>query len=235
MALLDRSALLKPVVAVLIFCTVIGGWSFYNRYREAHAPLPDSAGRQGECALWFIGSSSMRRWSTVGQDMRPWTAHNRGIEGADYPEIRAHFANEHARPPGAIILYAGENDLASGTSVRTVLHELAMFAAERRAAEGNTPILLLSMKPSPKRARILKDQLLFNTAARHLAMGDTSLHYVDVTTPLITAAKSTNLYLPDQVHMNAAGYAIWARIVAKELAFILPKDVQRRCGKPQSG
>lgn len=229
------SALFKPAFAILIFCTIVGGWLSYGRYREAHAPLPDSAERQGACALWFIGSSSVRRWSTVGRDMQPWIAHNRGIDDASYPEIRARFANEHAQAPGAIILYAGENDLANGTPVRTVLRQLAMFVEERRAAEGNTPILLLSMKPSPKRAYILRDQLLFNAAARHLAMRDPSIHYLDVTTPLMETAKAKNLYQPDQVHMNARGYAIWADVVTKALASVMPVDIQRRCSQPHSG
>lgn len=235
MAFLNRSALLKPLVAILVFCSLTGGWSFYDRYRQGHAPLPDSAGPQGECALWFIGSSSMRRWSTVGQDMLPWIAHNRGMEGANYSAIRAHFVNERAKAPGAIILYAGENDLANGIPVRAVVRELAMFAAETRAREGHIPLLLLSMKPSPKRARIFQDQLLFNRAARYLAKEDANLHYVDVTTPLVEAARSTNLYLPDRVHMNPAGYAIWARIISRELALILPKELQRRCAQPQRG
>lgn len=230
-----HSALFKLAFAILIFCTIVGGWTFYSRYRDAHAPLPDSAGQQGACALWFIGSSSMRRWSTMERDMRPWIAHNRGINDASYPEIRAHFANERAPPPGALILYAGENDLANGTSVRTVVRQLAMFVAERRMAEGNTPILLLSMKPSPKRAYILKDQMLFNAAARHLATLDPSIHYIDVTTPLMDAAKTKDLYQPDRVHLNASGYAIWADNIRKALASVMPVDSQRRCSQPQRG
>lgn len=41
MAFLNRSAFLKPAATILVFCMITGGWSFYGRYRQAHAPLVD--------------------------------------------------------------------------------------------------------------------------------------------------------------------------------------------------
>ena len=180
--------------------------------------LPDDGGRQGACALWFIGSSSMHRWSGLRQDMSPWVAHNRGINGALYPEIIAGFRRAAEAAPSALILYAGENDIAAGVPIPSVIEGLADFLDLRSKRMAHVPVFLLSMKPSPGRWQFYPQQQQFNRAAAKLIARYPDVTMVDTTTPMLVEGKPGGFYREDGVHMNPAGYDIWARTVKAALA-----------------
>lgn len=227
---LEASPVAKTALAVALFCLIVGGWMGYQHYREAAATLPDDEGRQGSCALWFIGSSSMHRWTSLRRDMAPWIAHNRGINDATFAHILPRFANAgRETPPTAIILYAGENDIANGTPVRSVIRELGHFLDLRSRTLGDVPVLVLSMKPSPGRWSSFDKQQLYNEAARRLIARMPLTYYADITTPLLKDGRTGDNYQPDGVHMNPAGYGIWAGVVRRRLNEILPETTLRRC------
>jgi lysophospholipase L1-like esterase len=228
---IDMSPLAKLLLALLVFSIIIVGWRLYGRYREMHAMLPDSGVATGDCALWFVGSSSIHRWTTLPQDMAPWETENRGINGATLTHILPRFANISAREgrPQALIVYVGENDLAQGVPLRTVMRQVAALFDLRDRLLPGVPTLLLSAKPSPGRAGLLEQQRLFNDAAQRFLPHMRSAYYGDVTTPLLVDGKLGDNYQPDGVHMNPQGYRIWAKVVRHRLGEILPKHVMRRC------
>lgn len=225
------SPLTKLLTALLVFAIIIVGWRLYGRYRESHATLPEAGVAQGDCALWFVGSSSIHRWTSLEQDMVPWATENRGINSATLADILPRFANIKASEgrPRALILYVGENDIASGVPVRTVMHQLAQLFDLRDRLLPGVPVLLLSAKPSPGRAAFLGEQRLFNAAAQHFLPHMKTAYYADITTPLLVGGKLGDNYQPDGVHMNAHGYRIWADVVRQRLRDILPPDVTRTC------
>jgi len=227
---LDASPFAKIGLAILVFCLIFGGWLAAGHYRDARATLPNEDPRQSACSLWFVGSSSMHRWTSLSQDMTPWLAQNRGIDNATFADILPRFANtadEHK--PVAIILYAGENDIANGIAVRAVVRELAHFLDLRNRMMNDVPVLVLSMKPSPTRRSSFPNQLLFNAAAQGLIDRIPLTYYADITTPLLQDGKLGDNYGPDGVHMNPAGYRIWAGVVRQRLDEILPPETVRRC------
>lgn len=223
-----RGKLLFPLS---IFCLIMGGWLAFTHYRESSALLPAGEGREGACALWFVGSSSIKRWDSLERDMAPWFAHNRGINDATYEQILPRFANTppDGPRPDAIILYAGENDIARGRSVRQIVHDLAQFLQLRNELLANVPVLVLSAKPSPGRWHLFPEQRLFNAATVRLLPHMTDAHYVDITTPLLKDGKLGDNYRADQVHMNEAGYRIWADVVRASLKDILPARTIQAC------
>ena len=227
---LEHSPVAKGALAVAIFCLIIGGWMGYQRYRNATASLPGAVENERACTLWFVGSSSIHRWTGLQRDMAPWVAHNRGIDDATYAEILPRFANaaDDGRPV-AIILYAGENDIARAVPVRAVVRQLAEFLDLRSRMLGDVPVLVVSMKPSPGRARNRQAQALFNAAAQRLIPHIREAHYVDITTPMLKDGRTGDNYRADGVHMSPAGYRIWAEVVRRRLRDILPAQTLKRC------
>lgn len=231
---LNNAPIAKLGVPLIIFALIMGGWLLSNRYRAMHQMLPETGIGRENCALWFVGSSSIHRWISLTRDMQPWIAHNRGINSATYADILPRFANINVAEgkPRAIILYAGENDIADGVPVRTVIRQLAAFLDLRRNKLGEVPVLVLSMKPSPGRRDNLPKQRLFNSAVQNLLPHAAAAYYVDITNPLLKRGQLGDNYQPDGVHMNAQGYRIWADIVRDRLADMLPRNVVRRCTEP---
>lgn len=227
---LDASPLAKFGLATFIFCAIVGGWLAVQHYRQSTATLPDDNPRQSACSLWFVGSSSMHRWTSLSQDMAPWVTHNRGINNATFADVLPRFANAaDDQRPVAIILYAGENDIANGVPVRTVIRELGHFLDQRSRMMGDVPVLVLSMKPSPTRWSSFRNQQLFNAAAQRLIPHARQAYYADITTPLLKDGRLGDNYRPDGVHMNPAGYHLWAEVVRRRLGEILPPGTLRRC------
>lgn len=227
---LEKSRAAKAVMAVAVFGLVFGGWAAFQHYRDASAGLPDAPPRAERCALWFIGSSSIHRWTSLERDMAPWVTYNRGIDDTGFGEIVPRFANVRGEArPAAIILYAGENDIARDVPVRTVVRNLAAFLELRRQIMGDVPVLVLSMKPSPGRWTHFPAQQLYNAAAQRLLPRMRQAYYVDITSPLLTNGRTGDNYRPDGVHMNPAGYHIWARVVRQRLREALPAGVVKRC------
>ncbi len=228
---IDSSPLAKLLMALLVFAMIIVGWRLYGRYRDATASLPDSMSATGGCTLWFVGSSSIHRWTSLDRDMAPWAVENRGINSAMLTDILPRFANIKPKEgrPRALILYVGENDIANGVPVRTVMRQLASLFDLRDRLLPDVPILLLSAKPSPGRMGFLGEQRLFNTAAQQFMPHMRAAHYADITTPLFVGGVTGDNYQPDGVHMNARGYRIWAEVVRRRLRDILPPDVTRTC------
>lgn len=232
---LESSPLAKLIVPLLVFGLILGGWTWYNRYREGTATLPDDESGNGACTLWFVGSSSIRRWDSLHKDMAPWITHNRGINSATFDQILPRFTNieNGGRAPEAIILYAGENDIAQGAPLRKIIRQMAAFLEARSEKFGNLPVLVLSMKPSPGRWQSFGDQQILNGAIVRLLPRMSNAHYVDITTPLLVDGKLGDNYREDKVHMNPAGYRIWADVVRERLDEILPRKTIERCtGKP---
>lgn len=227
---LERSPVAKAVLAVGIFGLIIAGWVSWRHYREHRATLPNAAQQSDACSLWFIGSSSIHRWKSLNNDMHPWKSFNRGIDDAAFSNLLPRFANSAEEPkPAAIILYAGENDIARGTPVPSVVGDLAEFLRLRRAIMSDVPVLVLSMKPSPGRWKNVEAQRSFNVTARQLLAKSHQAYYGDITTPLLTGGRLGDNYRADGVHMNAAGYQIWTRVVRQRLRDILPASATEKC------
>lgn len=231
MGRIDNSPWAKGFVALLVFMGIVGGWALYHRYRDATVELPDRDQPGTGCDLWFIGSSSIHRWTSLQQDMAPWVTHNRGIDGAMLTDIVPRFANIDSREgrPRALIVYVGENDIASGAPIRAVMRQVASFLTLRDRLLPGVPVLLLSMKPSPGRQAFFLAQRRFNVAAQRLLPHFRAAHYTDVTTPLLAGGGLGDNYQADGVHMNPRGYRIWSDVVRGRLDGLLPPAVTRTC------
>ena len=105
------------------------------RDRRLRGGRPGAAAGTGGAVL-FIGSSSIRFWTTLATDF-PEVAH-------DQPRLRrlgnrrCHlFADRIVAPyhPRAIVMYAGDNDLEDGDSPAHVLRGLPAFVRKARAVD----------------------------------------------------------------------------------------------------
>lgn len=220
----------KILVGVSVFVAVVGGWTAGKTYIEMHQPLPDGGGRQGKCVIWFVGSSSIARWTTLASDMAPWITHNRGVGGAFLPELRQRFANE-ADPvhPAAIVFYGGDNDIAKGESAGDAADQFRRFVAAKMAKMPEVPMLIISVKPSPKRWAIRSIQLAFDRAVTQTAMHNHNLTFIDASAGLLVNGRPGPFFEPDGVHLSTAGYRVWAGTVHQALVKMLPVDTVKQC------
>jgi lysophospholipase L1-like esterase len=193
------------------------------RFAELDRESPPPA-----CPVLFVGSSSIRLWTTLVEDMAPLPVLNRGFGGSTISQSNLYFDRIVAPyRPRAIVFYAGENDLDGGESPEAVTSEFRRFMEKKRAKLGKTPVFYISAKPSKLRLSQLGRQVQLNAAIRQLGSTSKDLTFIDVVPSMMREGQPQDLYVEDGLHMNAAGYEIWRGLVRKALA---SKKIERtRC------
>lgn len=225
----------KLSVAASVFAVIFGSGVFVMQSRAAmraeSATLPGGGSASG-CTLWFIGSSTIHKWTTLATDMAPWDARNRGVDGATMPELLQMVRNEPGgTPPRAIVFYAGENDIVKGASAADDIANLRTFLALKSARWGNLPVVIVSLKPTPTRWGNLPEQTAFNTAARAIALRTPGTTFVNIVPLFLVNHRPGAFYVDDGVHLNAAGYARLTSAIQPTLKAILRQAPARGCAR----
>ena len=175
----------------------------------------------GHDGVLFVGSSTIRMWTTLAQDFPQFPGIiNRGFGGSTLADCSLFTHDLVARyHPRQVLVYAGENDLAEGQSPMQVLESFMRFEKSVRAELPHARIDFISIKPSPSRT-VLIDKV--HTTNRLIAGYIQTLHnstYIDIHTPMLDAGgrPRTALFRPDQLHLNDSGYRLWQSVIASHL------------------
>jgi lysophospholipase L1-like esterase len=168
----------------------------------------------------FVGSSSIRRWSTLAEDFPRHRILNRGFGGSQIADS-VHFADRIVIPyaPRMVVLYAGGNDLNSGKSPAHVVEDFRAFFTKVRAALPGAEIACISIAGNPKRWAQLDQVKETNDAIRAFLAEQPRAHFIDVFPRMLGAdgLPLPHIFVEDKLHMNAAGYAIWREAIAAYL------------------
>lgn len=175
-----------------------------------------------------IGSSSIRMWKTLGDDMAPAPVLNRGFGGSTTPEVLA-VIDRIVLPyePAAIVYYCGDNDLGTeNTDSRSAAGGFVAFAERVHQEMPGTPILYLAIKPSIARWNNWPAMAEANRMVAQYAAKVDGVEYIDVATCLLgeDGRPDPALFLGDGLHLNADGYARWTAVLRPKLHAALGID-----------
>lgn len=174
------------------------------------------AGKSAPGAVLFVGSSSIRLWK-LDDSFPDMVTANHGF-GGSFLSDSVHFFDRIVVPvkPTAVVVYAGDNDIASGKTPETVYADFQQFVSEVRAKLPDCrQIVYIGIKPSVKRWTLAEKIQQTNSMIKADCDKDPLLAYADVWEPMLTAEGTPNadLLLTDGLHMNEKGYQIWATVV----------------------
>ncbi len=169
----------------------------------------------------FYGSSSIRLWPRLHADFPGLTVINRGFGGSTLAEC----VEEMERlvfpvQPRAVVLYAGENDLDQGASPEEVEDLFREFAEQLDDRLGLVPLIFISIKPSPSRAWVLPQIREANERVRAALADWPNARFLDVFPLMLddTGRVRHEFFTEDWLHLNRAGYLLWAAQVRACLA-----------------
>jgi lysophospholipase L1-like esterase len=169
-------------------------------------------------AILFVGSSTIRKWTTLAQDFPGKRVINRGFGGseiADSTELadRIIFPYE----PNTIVFYAGDNDLAAGKSPERVFGDFEAFLKMVHEHLPETRVEYISIKPCPLRWK-LKDKVM-EVNEKIAALKDDKLVFINVYPEMLgeDGKPRPELFLKDGLHPSATCYQMWAKIIAPHL------------------
>jgi len=185
-------------------------------YEAADRSAPPAAG-----GIVFVGSSSIRLWKTLPQDFPEYPVLNRGFGGCELSDC-VFYAPRIVLPykPRLIVVHAGTNDIANGKTPEQVFADFKAFVTLARAALPETRIAFISINPSPRRWAQRAAQQQANALIRDYIATAANMDYIDIWGALLgpDGTPRPELYQPDRLHNNAAGYKIRVAVVRPHLA-----------------
>jgi lysophospholipase L1-like esterase len=182
----------------------------FERQGKAKAALP---GR-----IVFTGSSSIAYWSSLVDDMKPLKVINSAFGGAQYTEI-IDYADDLviAYHPSAVVVYAGDNDLASPSrkTPQNVASEVRQFVEIVHSKLPETWIYVLSIKPSYARWHAWPKMKEADHLIQEFLRTQDHAQFIDVASPMFDARGDLprDLFVGDGLHPSAKCYAMWTSII----------------------
>lgn len=169
-------------------------------------------------AILFVGSSSFRKWTDVQKYFPGYTIINRGFGGSTFPDA-IRYANDIIFPyqPKQILIYEGDNDLASSDKITpdSVLNRFKKLFWLIRSKLPDVSIAFVSIKPSPSRERLFPKMKKSNLLIKKFLKRKKHAAFIDVYHKMLNSDGSPNkdIFIKDMLHMNAKGYEIWQKII----------------------
>jgi lysophospholipase L1-like esterase len=171
----------------------------------------DSAHPPPQHAVLFVGSSSIRMWTTLAADFPGVPVIDRGFGGSTIADS-TYFADRIVIPyhPRLIVMYAGDNDIAEGDTPRQVLDAFETFVARVRRDLPNVAIAYISIKPSLARWSMWPRMREANRLIAAWSKMQSRVTFVDVATAMLdpNGKPRAALFRDDGLHMTPAGYAV---------------------------
>jgi len=193
---------------------------FWNEVQKFKAA--DSAAFPAANQVLFIGSSSFTMWKDVQTYFPDRKILNRAFGGSTLADvIRYRYDVIFPYQPKQIVIYCGENDFASSDTitVELVMQRFTTLFNYIRAKYKNVPVAYVSMKPSPSRVHLLDKYKEANQKIKSFLAAKPNTKFVDVYGAMLNerGEPMPDIFLKDNLHMNAKGYAIWKTKLEKVL------------------
>lgn len=191
---------------------------FWNEIRQFQTQ--DSTAMPAKNGIVFTGSSSIRMWKDLETVYKNYGVINRGFGGSVIPQAND-YINElvFKYKPRQVVIYSGENDIASGASAEQTLANFIAFFNNIRKGIPKTNIAYISMKLSPSRKKFSEEVIRANSMIKDFILKQKNAEYIDIATKMLDASGEMRpeLFQNDMLHMKPAGYDIWVKEITPYL------------------
>jgi esterase/lipase superfamily enzyme len=162
--------------------------------------------------ILFYGSSSIRLWNTLQEDFPGLPIINRAFGGSELRECVEHMDRwVLAYNPRAVVLYAGDNDLAHGRKPSDVLVSFREFVSRFCHALPGRPLTFISIKASPSRMNLVRAIREANAFIRNEISLWPGVRYVNIFDAMLDGAGQPRrgFFCEDWLHLSPEGYKLW--------------------------
>lgn len=170
-----------------------------------------------EDLIVFYGSSSVRLWVHIKDDLSPLNVLNLGFGGSSFEWCMHHFQKLFKNvTPKEVVLYVGDNDLGNGAKKEDLISSYLKLREMIWDKFPNVTIHYISIKPSPARDYLIPTIKWVNSAILKEIEDQKNAQFIDIYEGMLDGHNpNTNYYLSDLLHLNRKGYEVWRGIVRK--------------------
>jgi len=165
--------------------------------------------------ILVVGSSSIRMWKTLIDDMKPLYVIQRGFGGATIPELLQYSDKiVFAYKPSIVVFYCGENDHWWNNSLE-ISKTFQYFEKLLHSKLPDCKLYFVSIKPSFARKTWAKKMNLTNNLIKNYIKSTNQTFYIDITNEMFDDNKNLrkDIFIEDSLHLNSVGYQIWTSII----------------------
>jgi lysophospholipase L1-like esterase len=216
------TAKMKPLAYVILFLVSLQATAQPFSDEIAAFKKQDSIMQPPKKAILFVGSSSFRIWKDVSDYFPGRSIINRGFGGSSLPDV-IRYENEIIFPyqPKQIVIYCGENDIAASDTVTAelVFQRFRRLFTDIRLKMPDVPLVFVSIKPSPSRWQFRDRMMQANELIRNFLKNKKHTEFVSVWKSMLgpDGKPMPGIFIGDNLHMNAKGYAIWKKLLEPHL------------------
>jgi lysophospholipase L1-like esterase len=169
-------------------------------------------------AILFTGSSSIRLWKTLAEDMAPHPVIQRGFGGSKMTDV-LHYADRILKNHqcNSVVVFVANDIIGASDGSDKRPEEVAGlfedFVNIVRYKKGDIPIFLIAITPTASRWKVWPQIRKVNLLLARLA--DRSQNVVFIPTEDLFLGEDglpmSDLFIADQLHLSARGYALWTK------------------------
>lgn len=170
----------------------------------------------------FVGSSTIRHWYTLTEDMHPKKVLNRGFGGSTMRQL-LEFSNQLILKYKfkKIFIYEGDNDIGrKRNKVNIVVEQFQELVKIIHTHQPEAEIIFLSIKCSPYRRKNCKNYQLANKIIEDYCKTEQFLKYIDIASGFFDEnnnIKTDFFNENDGIHPSEKGYKHLTNILKKHL------------------
>lgn len=186
----------------------------------------DSGETYAANAVLFAGSSSIRLWSTLAEDMAPYPVIQRGYGGARLTDF-SFFAKRiiYPHPCRAIVIFVA-NDITGSPADKTPEEVCGLFLnvlGTIRAKFPETPVFWIAITPTTLRWKSWPQIEKANRLIQEACSKSKNTYFISTKDFFLNTSglPKDELFRPDHLHLNEEGYKVWTSVIRKELEKVI--------------
>ncbi len=186
----------------------------------------DSVETYPENSVLFTGSSSIRLWKNIQQDMAPYPAIQRGFGGANMADL-AYYTKRIVYPHRfrAVVIFVA-NDITGGSADKKPKEVASLFAYIHKTIRQQfpgKPIYFIEVTPTNSRWKFWPQIQQVNGLIRKFCAQKSDTYFIETASLYLgeDGKPKSELFIEDQLHQNAEGYQLWTKIIKAKLAATL--------------
>lgn len=169
-----------------------------------------------EKPILFVGSSSIRMWN-LEKSWPDRVTLNCGFGGSTLTDV-VHFFDRVVVPykPKAIVVYAGDNDIAKGLTPDEVFEDCQKLIGLVDEKLPGTPVIFIAIKPSVKRWEMWPTMKAANDQIAKFCESRETLWFADIAKPMLRTENgqpNPAWFKADGLHLADEGYAAWKEVI----------------------
>jgi hypothetical protein len=188
----------------------------------------DKTEKDPENAILFTGSSSIRMWTTLKEDVAPYPVVRRGFGGSKFSDLAVYTKRiVYPHQFRALVIFEA-NDITGSKTDKSPAEVVKLFkniVRQVRAKNPETPIFLLEITPTKSRWAVWPTIKQTNLLLKETCGKLYNTYFIETAASYLNkdGEPRTELFIKDMLHQNHDGYLIWGDLVRKKLDEVLPK------------